>query len=149
MKGVLLALLATILACGSAGASEKSGAMDAVNKWVDGFNKGDFKAMVAMCADNAVVIDDIPPHVWQSCAKWLNAYQAFSTKETLVAGNVALGKPKHFDAEASYAYLVVPVTFTYSKAGKPTKTTAVVTMSLHKGSSGWLITGWAWADQES
>jgi ketosteroid isomerase-like protein len=149
MKIVLLALVATVLACGSAWASENSAAMDAVNKWVDGFNKGDFKAMVATCADDAVVIDDIPPHVWQSCAKWLNAYQAFSAKQTLIDANVTLGKRKHFDVESGYAYLVVPVTFTYSKAGKPIKTTAVVTMSLHKGSSGWLITGWAWADQQS
>jgi hypothetical protein len=34
-----------------------------------------------------------------------------------------------------------------AKAGKPVTDHAMVTMSLRKGSSGWQITGWAWADQ--
>jgi hypothetical protein len=64
----------------------------------------------------------------------------------ITAPSVALGKVRHLDIDSGYAYLVTPTTYD-TKAGKPVTDKAIVTMSLKKGSSGWQITGWAWADQ--
>ena len=44
-----------------------SGATDpmaAVRQYVDGFNKGDVKAMAVTCAAPASIIDGLPPHAW-------------------------------------------------------------------------------------
>jgi hypothetical protein len=51
------------------------------------------------------------------------------------------------DTDAGYAYLVAPTTLTFAKSGNQTTDKGVVTMTFKKGSSGWQITGWAWADQ--
>src|ERR1700733_12069856 len=42
---------------------------------------------------------------------------------------------------------VAPVTLAYIKAGKPVDFLGIITMTLHKGESGWRVSGLAWADQ--
>jgi hypothetical protein len=113
-------------------------------------NKGDGKTGASYCADGVVILDDFAPHIWQgpgACASWYKEYEAFAAKGQITAASVALGKARHLDVDSDYAYLVMPVTLTYTKADKPISDKAIVTMSLKKGSSGWQITGWAWADQ--
>jgi len=47
--------------------------MAAVRQYVHAFNRGDVKAMAATCAVSAVIIDGLPPHVWQgpaACEDW-------------------------------------------------------------------------------
>jgi hypothetical protein len=77
----------------------------------------------------------------------LKGYVAYTKKESVTAGKIAVGVPGRLDVESSFAYLVVPVTLSYNKGSKPVKEKGVVTMALHKGDAGWRITGWAWADQ--
>jgi len=60
---------------------------------------------------------------------------------------VAIGKGPHLDIASGYAYLVTPTTLSFTKAGKPVTEKAIVTMALKKGSAGWQITGWSWADR--
>ncbi len=148
-------IFATVMAlamCASATAiaSDKTDAMAVVHKWVDAFNKGDAKTATSYCADGALVIDDFAPHVWQgpgACAAWYKDYEAFAAKGQMTNASVVLGKSHHLDVDAGYAYLVTPASLTYNKAGQPVTDKAIVTMSLKKGSAGWQITGWAWADQ--
>jgi ketosteroid isomerase-like protein len=147
--------LATVIAragfaFGAASASDKTDAMAVVHKWADAFNKGDGKTGASYCAADALIIDDFAPHVWQgsgACASWYKDYEAFAAKAEITAASVVIGKTRHLDIDSGYAYLVIPTTLTFTKAGKPVTDHAMVTMSLRKGSSGWQITGWAWADQ--
>ena len=124
---------------GAASASDKTDAMAVVHKWVDAFNQGDGKTGASYCADGALVIDDFAPHVWQgpgACASWYKDYSAFAEKAQITGASVALGKTRHLDVDAGYAYLVTPATLTYTKAGKPVTDRSIVTMSLKKGDSG-------------
>jgi ketosteroid isomerase-like protein len=146
--GAVIAL--AVFAFVTANASDKTDAMAVVHKWVDSFNKGDGKAGSSYCADGAVIIDDFAPHIWQgsgACASWYKDYEAFAAKGHITAASVALGKARHLDVDSGYAYLVAPTTLSYTKDGKPVTDKAVVTLTLKKGSSGWQISGWAWADQ--
>jgi ketosteroid isomerase-like protein len=150
MKKLAAVMAVAVLACGAASASDRTDAKAVVDKWVDAFNKGDGKTGSSYCADGALVIDDFAPHVWQgsgACASWYKDYEAFAAKAQITDASVALGKARHFDIDSGYAYLVTPATLTYTKAGKPVAEKAIVTMALKKASSGWQITGWAWADQ--
>jgi ketosteroid isomerase-like protein len=150
MKQLAAVITLAVFALGVASASDKTDAMVVVHKWVDAFNKGDGKTGSSFCADGALIIDDFAPHVWQgsrACASWYKGYEAWAAKAQVTAPSVALGKPRHLDIDSGYAYLVTPTTLTYSKAGKPVTDKGMVTMSLKKGTSGWQITGWAWADQ--
>jgi len=147
MQKLTAVLVLAVFACVAANASEKTDAMAVVHKWVDAFNKGDGKTGASYCADGAVIIDDFAPHIWQGCASWYKDYEGFAAKAQMTAASVALGKARHLDVDSGYAYLVAPTTLSYTKDGKPVTDKAVVTMTLKKGSSGWQITGWAWADQ--
>jgi ketosteroid isomerase-like protein len=147
---ILFAFLVAIFAGGIASAAEKTDVMATVHKWVDSFNGGDVKTMAAMCAEDAIVLDDFSPHLWQgasACANWAKDYIAFTKSSAITEPKVTLGKSKHLDVDASYAYLVAPTSYTYSKDGKPVTDAGMVTMTLHKTAAGWRITGWAWADQ--
>jgi len=150
MNKLAAVIAVAVLASGVASASDRTDAMAVVHKWVDAFNKGDGKTGSSFCVDGALIIDDFAPHVWQgsgACASWYKDYEAFAAKAQITDASVALGKARHFDVDSGYAYLVVPTTLTYTKVGKQITDKAIVTMALKKGSSGWQITGWAWADQ--
>jgi ketosteroid isomerase-like protein len=150
MRKLFIALAVSALACGSVSASEKTDVMAVVHKWVSSFNGGDTKTMISLCTDDAVVVDDFSPHVWKdgsACANWAKGYAAYTEKGSITEPVVTIGKTKHLDVDADYAYLVAPTTYAYKVSGKPMKDGGMVTMILHKTGSGWKITAWAWADQ--
>jgi ketosteroid isomerase-like protein len=131
-------------------ASDKADVMAVVQKWADSFNSSALEAGRAVCAPDAVVLDDFPPHVWQgsdACGKWFKGYSAMAVKASITDGKIVVGVPRHLDIESGDAYLVAPVILTFNKSGKPVKAAGVITIALHKGDIGWRITGWAWADQ--
>ena len=150
MQKILISLVIALLACATVSASEKTDVMAVVHKWVDGFNGGDTKSMSSMCTDDAIILDDFSPHVWQgsgACANWSKDYGAFAKASAITVPKVTVGQAKHLDVDAGYAYLVAPTTYTYSKDGKPVTESGMVAMTLHKTAGGWKISGWAWADQ--
>ena len=145
---VSFAFALSMLMAVQAVASDIADAMAPLRQFVDGFNKGDLKAAVAACAEEASVIDDFPPHEWQGagCAKWADGFQAIAKKEGITDASIILGKPRHVDVTGDHAYIVVPVTLITKHNGKPKKLPSMFTASLHKETGGWRITGWAWAD---
>jgi len=149
MHRILLAVAFVVLTVGTAAASEKTGVMATVHKFVDGFNKGDTRMELSACTAQSAVIDDFPPHVWQGsgCANWVRDYAAMTKKQGITNGIVTLGTPRHVDVTGDRAYVVVPTIFTFKQHGKPvTESGATFTLALQKLASGWRITGWAWAD---
>jgi hypothetical protein len=80
---VLIGVALLVSTSGSALAMDKTDAMALAQKWADAFNKGDFKSDAAVCADDAVIVDDFSPHVWQgrgACTRWYNAFLAYAAK---------------------------------------------------------------------
>lgn len=145
---ILSAVAVIVLTAGMAAASDATDVMVPVNQFIDGFNKGDAKSLVATCADQASVIDDFSPHAWigaGACQMWLNDYEAYAKKNSVTEGIVTLGKAWHLDVTGDRAYVVAPATFTYKKNSKPTSETgSTFTVALQKSSSGWHIVAWAW-----
>ena len=148
MHKISIAFLVAGLVAGSAFAAEKDDVMAPVKQFVDGFNKGDVKSALAACGEQTSIIDEFPPHEWHgagACATWANDFDADAKKNGVTDGKVTLGKPRHVDVAGDRAYVVVPATYAYKLKGKPTKETgSTLTLSLQKGASGWLLTGWAW-----
>jgi ketosteroid isomerase-like protein len=131
-------------------ASEKSDVTDAVNKFLDAFNKGDTELAASVCAEETSIIDEFPPHEWHGaggCAKWMAAYDEDAKKNGITDGFVTLGKPRHVDVTGHRAYVVMPATYTYKRQGTEEKeVNSILTVALHKEKeTGWHITGWSWA----
>jgi ketosteroid isomerase-like protein len=149
MTRIIIACAIAFLSAGTAAASEKTDVMAVVHQMVDGFNKGDVKSSAAACADQAVIVDDTPPHVWQgsgACAAWLEAYQAWAKSDEVTGASETIFKVRHIDISGDFAYVVQSVGLSWIEKGKPMSEKAVETVTLQKTSAGWRITGWTWAD---
>jgi len=134
---------------GRAVASDSAEAMAAVHQFVDAFNKGDAKTLVAACASPANVLDDFPPYVWsgaKGCSDWYSDFTAFAQRSAFTDNVVTLGEPWHVDLTGNLAYVVAPTTYTYKDHGKPVAEAGVFTLVVKRTASGWRITSWAWAD---
>ena len=151
MRKISIALTLGFLLTGVAIASESTDVMAAVHQFVDGFNKGDAASALAACAAQTSILDEFPPHEWHgdgACAAWAKDYEADARKNGITDGAVTLGNPRHVDITGDSAYVVVPVSYSYKRNGKPEKeTSSTFVVTLHTRDSGWRITGWAWAKQ--
>jgi len=152
MHKLLLALalstFATISAAQTPGSAETA-VLAPIRQFVDGFNKGDSKVMLAVCADQTSILDEFPPHEWHgpgACAKWGSDFEADAKKNGITDGVVTLSKPSHVDITADRAYVVIPANYTYKQKGKPvSEAGSIITLTLQKVPAGWRITGWSWA----
>ena len=143
----LLTLFA--LGCFTIGATP-TGPTTPVQRFVDAFNKGDEKTLLAHCDTMTGIIDDFPPHAWMSCQKWYAAYLAFFKQDGDADAVVTAGTPTHVNVTGDVAYIVVPVTLRFKHKGKlVTQTGSTWTLVVRNTRSGWLITAWAWADGKS
>jgi hypothetical protein len=146
MYRVIIALAVGLFAAGPTLASDKTEIMAVLNQW----NSTDDAKAVAACADDASVIDDIPPYEWHgpgACSNWAKDYDAYLQKNGMTDVSGTLAKPLQVLITGDRAYAVVPATFAFTKGGKPQKDTATAAFSLHKTAAGWRITGWSWASR--
>jgi ketosteroid isomerase-like protein len=141
---VVAASVLTLAGTASAWASDKDDILAVLQQW----NDVDPAKNIAACADDASVIDDVPPFEWRgpgACANWAKAYDKFASTGEITDSSGTLGKPKRFIVEGDRAYVVAPGTFSYNRKGKPVKLTEIAAFSLHKTAAGWKITSWSWA----
>jgi ketosteroid isomerase-like protein len=127
-------VVALLLTTGTTRASEKSDVMAAVNQFIDAFNKGDVKAVLAACSAQASIIDEFPPYSWQgptACSDWVNDFDANSKKDKITDPLVTLGKTRHVDITEDRAYVVVTANYKFKQDGKPTaETGSTFTLAL-------------------
>jgi ketosteroid isomerase-like protein len=149
MRKLLIAFALILMVAGPASASDESAVMAPVNQFVDGFNKGDIKMILASSADQMAIIDEFAPYEWHgpgALQKWLDDFDVDAKKNDITDGSVTLGTPRHVDVTGDRAYAVIPADYTFKQHGKVVKETgSIITLSLQKGAAGWKITGWAWA----
>ncbi len=132
-----------------AAASDKTDVAATVQRFVDGFNKGDVASAIATCADETSIIDEFPPHEWHgagACSTWANDYDADAKKNGITDGVVTLGELRHVDVNGDRAYVVAPANYTFKLKGKVVKEIgSTFTFALVKTDAGWRIAGWAWS----
>ena len=148
---ISLAALCALQAPSTARAAspEETAVMATVGQFLDAFNKGDVKTMLAAGSPEMSIIDKFPPHEWHGAGafdKWLSDYDIDARKNGITDGSVALGSPAHVDVTADRAYVVIPADYAYKVNGKPTgEKGSILTVTLRKSPEGWRMTGWAWA----
>jgi ketosteroid isomerase-like protein len=155
MKKSLIALALAVCTAALATASAQTSAaanaavMKPVHQFLDGFNKGDTKTMLAAGADQMSILDEFPPHEWHgpgAFAKWMSDYDADAAKNGITDGIVTFGQPSHVDVTGDHAYVVMPADYKFKQHGKPEgEVGSIITITLQNGPDGWRINGWAWA----
>jgi hypothetical protein len=131
-------------------ASDKSDVMALINSAVASFNKGDMKGWEALCASSSPVVSNIAPYQYATCNDWWNSHAAFIKANGISGEDVVLGKPWQLSVSGDRAYAALPASFSYKQKGRTIKSSGnVLTISLQKTGSGWLMTGWSWAQNAS
>jgi hypothetical protein len=135
IRNVLIAITLGMSTTTPVAASDKTDVMEVVHRWTDAFGRGSFNTDVAPCTEDAVIIDDLQPHVWQgpgACSRWFKAFEAWSSKAAATNAVISVGAIRHLDLDAGFAYLVAPVTLSYIKAGKPVNFPGTLTLTDSK-----------------
>ena len=127
--------------------STQSGPMSAVFRFVEGFNGDDDKAMQAAFADDAVVIDDFPPHQWTGAGvatRWYREMAEWATGYDMADWSVTLGEPRHVTVSGSDAYLVVLFAAHWLEEGQPAERRGSLAVALRESVEQWRISALAW-----
>ena len=149
MKKLCLALVLSVLAFPTTSRAQHGDVLAAVNRFVDGYNKGDANILASSCAEQTSILDEFPPHEWHgvgACLTWMKDHDTDAKKNGITNGIVTLGKPSHVDVTGDRAYVVIPSNYTYKQKGVPMKEIgSAFAFALQKGTAGWRIVGWSWA----
>jgi len=123
-------------------------AMAAIRAYIDAFNKGDPKAMTAVCADPMQILDGMSPHVWQgptASEDWWRDVLAENERVGASGNHITLAEPpRHADITGDYAYIVLTATYSENRQGKQVTVPGLYTVVLRKVGPEWRLTAWAW-----
>ena len=129
-------------------AAPSAAAMAAVRAYIDAFNKGDPKAMTAVCADPMQILDGMSPHVWQgptASEDWWRDVLAENERVGASGNHITLAEPpRHADITGDYAYIVLTATYSENRQGKQVTVPGLYTVVLRKVGPEWRLTAWAW-----
>lgn len=149
MYKTLTAILWLVFAAVASAQTPRSAVLARVHEFIDAFNKGDTKSILAACADQTAILDEFPPYEWHgsgACAKWLADFDTDAKKNGITDGVVTSGNPSHVDITGDRAYVVMPANYNFKQKGKPvSEVGSMWTLTLQKTGAAWRITGWAWA----
>lgn len=122
--------------------------LDAVTRYIEGFNAGDVDAMAAVFDVDGCILDGMPPHVWRGATTardWYRDVLLEAEHHGASGYHVTLAEPLHANTSGDFAYVAVPATMTFDLNGQQvTQSGAVITMALRHRPEGWRITAWAW-----
>jgi hypothetical protein len=149
MRTLLSAFVASALLAAPTGAATSDDPLMApVHQFIDGFNKGDTKAVNASFVTTGLaIIDDVPPHVWtgtNALQAWIKDLSATDKKEGNTDQSVTVGNPTREISNGARGYLILPVVYHYKQRGTAMHEPAQMAFALQMVAGKWLITGWTW-----
>ncbi|HEY6629793.1 MAG TPA: hypothetical protein VI193_12485 [Acidimicrobiia bacterium] len=127
--------------------SIKIGPIEAVRKFVEGFNNGDVELAQAACAHQISIIDDFPPYGWQgggAMTGWFRDLARMSTEHGMSDPWVTLREPLQVEMTDRKAYMVVPIDVGWLQNGARAERTGFMTIVLWEEAEGWRISACAW-----
>src|SRR5579863_7862692 len=106
--GVQLAGLCVV----RAGEDEDAEIKKTALQFIETFNKNDMKSMEAMCIEDAVIVDDTPPYIWQgagACTRFADAWQAARVSMGLIRAHWETLDGWTIEVDGPRAYVAIPV----------------------------------------
>jgi ketosteroid isomerase-like protein len=127
-------------------AADKDDIVATIHQFADNLDPKTIDKGLAACDSSTSIIDEFPPHVWNSCADWAKAFGEYNDKNAVTDADAKILAPWSVDVDGDRAYAVAPATYTYKQKGKLMKEPhAVFTAAFRKTDAGWRITAWTWS----
>src|SRR5205823_6324508 len=108
-----------LIACAATAASAEaaeSPLMGPARQYIDAFNAGNATSASGAFADDAIIVDEVPPYLWRG-PDAVRAWAADVAKGSAAYGagkqRATLGTPTWADMQAEAGYLAVPETVAY------------------------------------
>jgi len=123
--------------------------VEAVQAYLDAFNRQDAEGMAACLAVPGVILDGMAPHLWSgpnAPRDWWSDVLDEGAHLGATDYHVTVGEPLHNDVTGDAAYVVLPTRMTFRLRGQPvTQNGAQLVVALRKMQDAWRIAAWAWA----
>jgi ketosteroid isomerase-like protein len=154
MKRLIFLLAATfaMLPAPAAAKSLPAAVAATVNAMLAATNANNGTQLAAYYTPNAVVVDEFAPYAWTGPAA-ASQWWAGVDKQIAQMGSTAIhatAQPiKHFDVAGDSAYVVVPLSISWSVKGKPGHETGLMTLTLRRLGGVWKIATQAWGTATS
>jgi ketosteroid isomerase-like protein len=159
-SGLAYAAIGVVLSGPAAAfASDKADVVAVVQAYNDAGNKSDRSGYASYCAEDAVVVDHVPPYVFQgptACADEYDAVVAWSALNKISVDDYyqKVFEPVFFEVHGDMAYAVFPVKGWFKQNGSPQVEALYLTTTLRRQAHTWRIThlvystlGWAPGDK--
>lgn len=143
---VVAALLAAGLGVTAARAAD-AGPAATVQTFIAAFNKGDIKAAEATHLPDAIIVDEMAPHLFRGPGgfqAWVAALTADSKARGRTDESVVLGQVRRQEIEGDAAYVILPADFVFKDKGVAYHEPSQMTAVLKKTAAGWKIGAWTW-----
>lgn len=152
MKLFVAAPMALVLLAAGAAYAGDAAVEAPIHQMMEGFNKGDIKAVKALHVASPVIVDEFgPPYVWtgpKAFDNWVAGLGKSEAAEGKTGGVVYFGPPIRESVKGATAYVVSPCTYSYKQGAKTFKETGTTTFVLVKVGTAWKIKSWTWASPE-
>jgi hypothetical protein len=154
MKHLVLALLCSMGLVATAGAATPEAELLApIHQFIDSFNKGDSAAAeAANLLTGVIIIDEVPPHLWQgpgAFKAWAKDLDTHDTNAGMTNQQVTLGKVSLIESTGDNAYVAIAAVYSFKQNGVAMNEPAHMTFVLRKATGGWKIAAWAWTGSKA
>ena len=132
-------------------ASDRDDILSLVDRAFDTFNTGDFEGFLSTwAADVDAIINEAPPHVWTG-PDCVQAWLADSAKRPgaaeLTEPRIVGHAPDRLEIAGDRAFLVLPVTMSFTSAGGRVERYGTQISVLRRGSEGWRVKSLAYGSR--
>lgn len=152
MRPVLALTGAFLLLSAAAAQAGDASVEKPIHQMMDGFNKGDIKAVKALHVASPVITDETHPFVWsgpRAFDHWLAQLTKNEAAEGKTDGSVWFGEPTRESVVGNHAYVFTPCTYTFKQKGQMMRETGTMTFVLVKQRAAWKIAAWTWTSPEA
>lgn len=121
--------------------------MQPVQSAISSLNTSSAKPLAGIYASNATIVDEFAPYSWSGSnagQSWFVDFTKFAKNIHLTNANGTLLKPTAFSQSGNRAYLVVPVNFGGTMAGKNILEHGTWTFTLQRSDASWRIVTQSW-----
>jgi ketosteroid isomerase-like protein len=134
----------------TATASDKADVVTVIQSFNHAGNKGDRSGYISYCAEDAVVVDHVPPYLFQgptACGDEYDAVVAWGTQNKIGTDDLyqKVYKPLFFEKQGDVAYAVFPVKGWFKQNGHRQVENLYLTAVLRRSAHSWRIARLAFA----